>query len=109
MDDDRNATQIPILKLLHDMKSHWDSIYYMINCLRTLRQALDCFFQAPAHKDIADRKLNEVDWQILKDLEVILEVPHSFQQSVSSESMLTLSCIMPIFETFIIQWEHLSM
>ena len=30
--------QLPILELLHDVKTCWDSIYYMINRLRTLRQ-----------------------------------------------------------------------
>ena len=30
--------QLPILELLHDVKTCWDSIYYMINQLRTLRQ-----------------------------------------------------------------------
>ncbi|KIM58277.1 hypothetical protein SCLCIDRAFT_28178 [Scleroderma citrinum Foug A] len=80
----------------------------MINRLRTLRQALDYFFQAPAHKDIADRKLSEVDWQIIEDLEVVLKVPHTFQQSVSSEALPTLTHIIPVFKMFIIQWEHLS-
>ena len=30
--------QLPILELLHDIKTRWDSIYYTINQLRTLRQ-----------------------------------------------------------------------
>ena len=30
--------QLPILELLHDVKTRWDSIYYMINRLRILRQ-----------------------------------------------------------------------
>ena len=37
-DDDGDTMQLPILELLRDVKSHWDSIYYMINHLRTLRQ-----------------------------------------------------------------------
>jgi hypothetical protein len=37
-DDDGEPTQLPIIELLRDVKSRWDSIYFMINRLRTLRQ-----------------------------------------------------------------------
>ena len=37
-DEEGQPTHLPILKLLHDVKSHWDSIYYMINHLRMLKQ-----------------------------------------------------------------------
>lgn len=37
-DDDGNPATLPILELLRDVKTRWDSIYFMINRLRTLRQ-----------------------------------------------------------------------
>ena len=37
-DEDGNPTKLPILKLIRDVKSCWDSIYLMINHLCTLRQ-----------------------------------------------------------------------
>ena len=79
---------LPILELLHDVKSCWDSIYYMINRLRTLdryficnlvplsnfdSKALDIFFQVPTNKDITDRQLCEMDWQVIEGMEIILE------------------------------------
>ncbi|KIM54018.1 hypothetical protein SCLCIDRAFT_31420 [Scleroderma citrinum Foug A] len=87
--------QLPILELLHDVKTRWDSIYYMINRLRILRQALDVFFQAPTNKDITDRQLGEMDWQVIKDMEIVLEVPHSAQQLMSHKMLPHLSMHLP--------------
>jgi hypothetical protein len=69
VDEDNNRCELPILELLHDVKTRWDSIYFMINRLRTLQQvsvhrslsyhdfhamqALDSFFQLPSHQDIS--------------------------------------------------------
>ena len=92
-DEEGQSIQLPILELLHDVRTHWDSIYYMINRLRTLRQvchiwsdtpflldskAVDIFFQAPTNKDIADGWLQEMDWQVIEDMEIVLEVCNTY-------------------------------
>ncbi|KAF8835082.1 hypothetical protein BDN67DRAFT_858372, partial [Paxillus ammoniavirescens] len=71
--------------------------------------ALDYFFQAPAHKDIVDKKLDEMDWQVIQDMEVVLKVPHVAQQCMLGKSLPLLSCAVPSFETFMAQWEHISL
>jgi hypothetical protein len=37
-------------------------------------QAIDHFFQVPAHREIADHGLEEMHWLVLEDLETVLEV-----------------------------------
>ncbi|KAL4064539.1 hypothetical protein J3A83DRAFT_4191258 [Scleroderma citrinum] len=78
------------------MSNHIGTLYYMINQLRTFKQ------------DIADRQLYEMDWQIIEDMEIVLEVPHSAQQLMLHEMLPILSHAVPIIETVIIQWEHLT-
>ncbi|KIJ18794.1 hypothetical protein PAXINDRAFT_70562 [Paxillus involutus ATCC 200175] len=63
----------------------------------------------PIALDIVDKKLDEMDWQVIQDMEVVLEVPHAAQQCMSGESLPLLSHAVPSFETFVAQWEHLSL
>lgn len=91
LDEDDNPVKLPVVELLRDVKTRWDSVYYMINRLRVLKQvifiplmscnltvtylqALNYFFLEPPNRDIADRKLEDIEWQVLEDLEVVLDV-----------------------------------
>ncbi|KIK92381.1 hypothetical protein PAXRUDRAFT_90218, partial [Paxillus rubicundulus Ve08.2h10] len=79
-DDDGKPIQLPLIELLHNVKTCWDLIYFMINPnLVTSQNALNCFFLSATHKDIADFKLNSLDWQVIQDMEVVLEVSESYQ------------------------------
>ncbi|KAF9225639.1 hypothetical protein BS17DRAFT_879002 [Gyrodon lividus] len=106
-DEEGEPTNLPILKLIRDMKSHWDSIYLMINHLHILKQALDYFFRTRAHRDIANHGLDEMHWCVLEDLETVLEIPHATQQTMSGESLPLLSYAILLFEAIIVQWDHL--
>lgn len=37
-DEDDNPIKLPVAELLRDVKTRWDSVYYMINRLRVLKQ-----------------------------------------------------------------------
>ncbi|KIK13434.1 hypothetical protein PISMIDRAFT_44079, partial [Pisolithus microcarpus 441] len=63
----------------------------------------------PPHRDIADKQLDDMDWQVLQDMEVVLEIPHSAQQCMLGESFPLLSRAVPLFKTFMAQWEQLSL
>ncbi|KAG2350044.1 hypothetical protein BDR05DRAFT_839580, partial [Suillus weaverae] len=76
-------------ELLSDEPTQWDSTYVMLNHLRILCPAISCYI-APNTK-LSDYGLRSMEWQVLQDLEVILEVPHACQQSMSSESTPVLS------------------
>ncbi|KAI6100749.1 hypothetical protein EDD16DRAFT_1490628 [Pisolithus croceorrhizus] len=107
-DENDQTTSLPVVELLRDVKTHWDSVYFMINRLRTLDQALDCYFQLPSNRELLDYKMNDMDWQVLQDVEVVLEIPHAAQQSMSGESTPKLGSAVPAFETFIEEWKRLS-
>ncbi|KAI6032404.1 hypothetical protein EDC04DRAFT_2501937, partial [Pisolithus marmoratus] len=94
-------------ELLCDVKSWWDSIYFMINHLWVLRQALDYFFMLPAQCDISNIKLEMMEWLILQDMELVLEISHLAQQGMSAESTPTLGAVVPAFEEFITHWQCL--
>jgi len=38
LDHTGSPTWLPVVQLLHDEPTHWDSVYVMLNCLRTLCQ-----------------------------------------------------------------------
>ncbi|KIK32543.1 hypothetical protein CY34DRAFT_101246 [Suillus luteus UH-Slu-Lm8-n1] len=73
-DDKGDSIQLPVVELLLDEPTRWDSVYIMINRLRTLQQAVNAFFDAWPQRSISNKRLSDVDWQFLQDLEVILEV-----------------------------------
>ncbi|KAJ8580713.1 hypothetical protein M405DRAFT_689053, partial [Rhizopogon salebrosus TDB-379] len=93
-------------ELLRDVDTRWDSVYFMINCLHYLQQAIDYFLSLPVNRDISQYNLSPIEWQVLKDFELVLEIPHGVQQSMSSESTRMLSHAIPAFEKFMEGWEE---
>ncbi|KIK13051.1 hypothetical protein PISMIDRAFT_18265 [Pisolithus microcarpus 441] len=107
-DENNQTTSLPVVELLRDVRTRWDSVYFMINRLWILDQALDCYFQLPANRELQDYKMNDMDWQVLQDVEVVLEILHAAQQSMSGESTPKLGGTVPAFETFMEEWKRLS-
>ncbi|KAG1791709.1 ribonuclease H-like domain-containing protein [Suillus plorans] len=99
---------LPVVELLCDEPTRWDLTYIILNRLRTLRQAVDDFLDDNDQRAIFHLKLEPVEWQILQDLEVVLEAPHAIQQSMSSESTPVLSCTIPAFERLVKKWKDLA-
>ncbi|KAF9220177.1 hypothetical protein BS17DRAFT_661193, partial [Gyrodon lividus] len=64
------------IQLLRNVKTRWDSTFYMINCLHILRFPVDWFLLMPTQKDIAKHKMDNTKWFVLKDYKVILNVSH---------------------------------
>ncbi|KAI6021163.1 hypothetical protein EDC04DRAFT_2607287 [Pisolithus marmoratus] len=77
--EDANGTptgkkmQIDVLQLLHDITTHWDSVYYMICHLCYLHQPINTFFEHLNNKDLKKYKLSKMQWKVLQDFELILE------------------------------------
>ncbi|KAG2337291.1 hypothetical protein BDR05DRAFT_835922, partial [Suillus weaverae] len=94
-------------ELLLDEATRWDSAYVMLNHLRSLRQAIDLFFDSPTQRSISKFKLSPMDWQFLQDVEVILEVSFLIFEIMSGESTPMLSGTYPAFKTLIEQWNSL--
>ncbi|KAH0833879.1 hypothetical protein J3R83DRAFT_11054 [Lanmaoa asiatica] len=49
-----------------------------------------------------------MEWEVLQDLEVILEVPLLAQKTMCGEETPLLGGAVPAFEVFIAQWKRLS-
>ncbi|KIK28759.1 hypothetical protein PISMIDRAFT_50748, partial [Pisolithus microcarpus 441] len=53
-------------------------------------------------------RLTVLEWEVLQDLKVVLEIPHEAQQCMSSESRPILSKAVPAFEMVILRWQALA-
>ncbi|KAG1727189.1 uncharacterized protein EDB91DRAFT_1061236 [Suillus paluster] len=103
-DDSGAIIQLPVVQLLHDEPTRWDSTYVMLNHLQTLRQAMDLFCDSPLQCHMINKKLSLMEWLVLQDFKVILEAPHTAQQTMSSKSTPILSGAVPTFEKMIQCW-----
>ncbi|KIK22996.1 hypothetical protein PISMIDRAFT_101381, partial [Pisolithus microcarpus 441] len=100
--------RIDVLQLLHDMKTRWDSIYYMICRLCYLRQPIDSFLDRPNNKDMKKYKLSPMQWNVLRDFELILEIPHQAIRTLLSERLPTLCKYLITFKKFYETWIRLG-
>ncbi|KAG9309365.1 hypothetical protein JVU11DRAFT_10602 [Chiua virens] len=85
-----DITQVPLIELLHN--------------------GIDSFLSLPhgPNDELAWHKLTLMQWEVLQDLEVVLEVPHAAQQCMSSESTPMLGGEIPAFKILVMQWEVLA-
>ncbi|KAJ8579537.1 hypothetical protein M405DRAFT_712174, partial [Rhizopogon salebrosus TDB-379] len=90
--------QLEQLQLLRDVRTRWDSVYYMLRRLRELRPVVDIFLGHPPNEELAMHKLTSMEWS----------VPHKVQQMMSGESTPILSGVIPLFELFMSSWEKLA-
>ncbi|KAI6095209.1 hypothetical protein F5141DRAFT_1013663 [Pisolithus sp. B1] len=83
------------LQLLHNIKTQWDSTFFMLNHLCALQTVVDLFMTLPLQqKDLAKFKISDV--------------PHRVQQLMSAEARPTPSHTVPSFEVFMTTWEILQ-
>ncbi|KIM83096.1 hypothetical protein PILCRDRAFT_69854, partial [Piloderma croceum F 1598] len=76
--------------------------------LQLLRDVVDHFLALPINRELADYRLTDMEWSVLEDFEVILEIPHTVQQIMSNESTPILAGTIPSFELFMTSWERLT-
>ncbi|KAI6043181.1 hypothetical protein EDC04DRAFT_2499253, partial [Pisolithus marmoratus] len=109
--------RIDVLQLLHDMKTCWDSIYYMMCHLHYLHPPIDLFLDRPNNKDMKKYRLSPMQWNVLRDFKLILEVcysnhafliPHQAIHTLSSECLPTLCKYLITFEKFYDTWIRLG-
>lgn len=95
--DKETIVQLKSLQLLHDVRTRWDSVFYMLRRLREMRpvsfvtilkisahisqQAVDCFLALPNNQELAKYKLTSMEWSVLQDFEIILGVSFGVQLS----------------------------
>ncbi|KAJ6506542.1 hypothetical protein C8R45DRAFT_785975, partial [Mycena sanguinolenta] len=91
--------------ILADVKTRWDSVFYMLRRLRYLQQPVVRFLalNRDAHK--LRHQLENQHWSRLELMELILQQPHTVQTSMSSENTPILAGAIPAFELFISSWK----
>ncbi|KIK13264.1 hypothetical protein PISMIDRAFT_119162, partial [Pisolithus microcarpus 441] len=100
---------LPVVQLLHDVMTRWDSTYYMINRLRALDQAIDLWLRMPWNINLVPEKLELMHWEVLQDLEFALQAPAAAHHTMTSECIPLLGGALPAYETFLEQWKRMSM
>ncbi|KIM64060.1 hypothetical protein SCLCIDRAFT_50902, partial [Scleroderma citrinum Foug A] len=92
-----------------DFSSILESLFEFPNSSINKRTYVEALRKDPAARaHIGLWKLSEADWIILEDLEMVLEVPHCAQQTMSGERTPLLGNVVPTFEMFIAQWQALG-
>ncbi|KIK26887.1 hypothetical protein PISMIDRAFT_94118 [Pisolithus microcarpus 441] len=73
-----DPTEVPTVELLCDVKTWWDSAYFMINHMCALHLAINHFLSLPhgSNDELSGLCLTALEWEVLQDLEVVLEVMH---------------------------------
>ncbi|KAI6099962.1 hypothetical protein EDD16DRAFT_1436344, partial [Pisolithus croceorrhizus] len=93
--------RIDVLQLLCDVKTCWDSVYYMI-------PPIDSFLDRPNNRDVKKYRLLPMQWNVLQGFELILEIPHQAIQALLSECLPTLCKYLITFEKFYDTWIRLG-
>jgi hypothetical protein len=110
--------KVPLLALIYDVATRWSSTLHMIARLRLMRevcwnihllivifakyalQVLQVFLGKPRnHNIIKNHDLTDVDFEVLADIQDVLEVFNRGQELLSSERTPTLCIALPAYET----------
>ena len=96
------VVQLPEAQLLREVRTWWDSVYFMLNRLLALRLAIECFLSLPGQKDPANYKMVDMEWFVLQEFEVILDVdiPHSLSLFVYAERVSSFRYLTASFRAF---------
>ena len=74
----------------------------MLNRLLALRLAIECFLSLPGQKDPTNYKMVDMEWFVLQEFEVILDVdvPHSLSLFVYAERVSSFRYLTASFRAF---------
>ncbi|KAE9394622.1 hypothetical protein BT96DRAFT_742821, partial [Gymnopus androsaceus JB14] len=86
------------LELILDVDTRWSSTFLMIKRALLLRPVSEDYCHLMTQ---ANARLAPVDWKLLEDIKDVLEVPHLFQQCLSSQKTPTLCWALPAFAAMI--------
>ncbi|EKM60179.1 uncharacterized protein PHACADRAFT_189306 [Phanerochaete carnosa HHB-10118-sp] len=95
-----------ILQLLKDVETRWSSTYLMIDRAILLREAIEQFLYGSEFAESRKYSMNNEEWKALEVFHEILQVPHAFQQLLSSESTPTLISVLSAFEAMKLHWQE---
>ncbi|KAH9952539.1 ribonuclease H-like domain-containing protein, partial [Russula dissimulans] len=85
---------VPSLMLIRDVDTRWSSTFLMIERALTLQHAIDQYL---AEYDL-DNQFHDIDWSRLSTMKEILQLPHLYQQILSSKKTPTICKVLPAFQ-----------
>jgi hypothetical protein len=89
--------RINYLKPILDVKTHWNSTYYMLKRLEQIKPAL--VLLSADNRSIRDLYPSENDWIIIKDIILILEPLEKATKHLSASSYPTMGDVRFVFES----------
>ncbi|KAI0053799.1 hypothetical protein FA95DRAFT_1481369, partial [Auriscalpium vulgare] len=90
------GVHLRVLQLLRDVDTRWSSTYLMVDRAWELAPAIDRMMDS--QDALRSRRMDEMDWKVLKDIREFLSIPHSVQQELSFEQTPTLPHVIPAYE-----------
>ncbi|KAJ6449125.1 ribonuclease H-like domain-containing protein [Mycena sanguinolenta] len=102
------AVNLSLVTLFPDVKTRWDSVFFMLWRLQYLQQPVTQFFVT--NRDALLRfnhPLESTHRNRLEVLELILQQPHTVQTIMSSENTPILAAAIPAFELFMKSWNSM--
>ncbi|KIM73907.1 hypothetical protein PILCRDRAFT_80649, partial [Piloderma croceum F 1598] len=102
------TVELPLVQLLRDIITRWDTVYYMVRRLHEMHPAIEHFLAMPVNRDLAKHRMTDMEWSVLLDVQVVLEIPHAVQQTMLSDTNLVLTGSISAFEIFMTSWERLA-
>ncbi|CAB4410083.1 unnamed protein product [Rhizophagus irregularis] len=93
------ALNIKPLELIPDIRTRWNSTFYMIERAFCLREPL--YNLAAADKELSPYLLNSIEWNKLKEIQSLLECFQKATIEMSSEKSPTLGQTVPIYNYLI--------
>ncbi|KAE9387214.1 hypothetical protein BT96DRAFT_837968 [Gymnopus androsaceus JB14] len=94
------------LQLLCDVATCWSSTLLMIDRALYLHPVIDEFILQS--KELEQYKLSDAEWKQVELYRDILQIPHAFQQKLSTEKTPTLCYALPFFQSVITNWEKMK-
>ncbi|KAJ7697793.1 hypothetical protein B0H17DRAFT_866706, partial [Mycena rosella] len=91
--------------VIADVKTRWDSVFYMLHRLRYLQQPMIRFFVMNRDGHKFRHPLENKHWGRLELMELILQQPHMVQATMSAENTPILAGSIPTFEVFMAAWK----
>ncbi|THH14369.1 hypothetical protein EUX98_g9621 [Antrodiella citrinella] len=97
----QGGRKIETFELLRDVDTRWSSLFFMIDRFLNMYEGIQLFLDKPAHTNIRDMRLDDMEIRVLSDIRQFLLVFHVMQEVLSYEKTPTLAMTIPTYENLL--------
>ncbi|GBE83500.1 hypothetical protein SCP_0505510 [Sparassis crispa] len=94
-------------QLIADVQTQWDSTWHMLHRLRELHPVLNASDNHLMNRQLACFRLSLIEWEVLKEFEVMLKIPRLTTNKLSIGASPMLSAAVLAIELLQTSWEKL--